>query len=307
MNNAVKNYQTAQVNTVGNGEVIILLYEGAIRFLTQAKVKIAEKDYATKGMLISRAMDIVHELDNSLNMEKGGEIAQNLHGLYVFASTTLLRANIKLDCEMIDSVIHILSELKWSFENIVNTPEAKAAEEEIRQSRSSNYVARAVTTSETSSVGQNAANSAYANVAKSAGVEVGHTQTARVENANTASGQKNEVSADMIGSFLTQQASAIESKNVLQGQIAQQAVQQAPQVANTQTVTQSANPLTLNQNIGVSIPKQVVEKETALNTNIQQSQQSQQNQESQAKANPFGAVEETKALKNPLLARLNKV
>jgi len=126
MQKAAQAYLQTQVTTTTQGELLLLLYDGAIKFLTQAKDKIAERDYAGKGILISKALDIVNELDASLNMEKGGELAQNLHKLYFYCSTRLLNANLKMDVTFIDEVVKILSGLRGAYGQIVNTPEAMA-------------------------------------------------------------------------------------------------------------------------------------------------------------------------------------
>ncbi len=126
MQKAAHAYLQTQVTTTTQGELLLLLYDGAIKFLTQAKEKIAERDYAAKGILISKALDIVNELDASLNMEKGGELAQNLHKLYFYCSTRLLNANLKMDVAFIDEVVKILSGLRGAYGQIVNTPEAMA-------------------------------------------------------------------------------------------------------------------------------------------------------------------------------------
>jgi len=63
-------------------------------------------------------MDIIGELDGSLNAEKGGEVAKNLHQLYFYCNTRLLRANMDLNTELVDEVIRILSSLREAFEII---------------------------------------------------------------------------------------------------------------------------------------------------------------------------------------------
>lgn len=115
-------YLKTQVSTVSKGELLLLLYSGAIKFLRQAKIKMAEKDYAQKGILISRAMDVISELDESLNTDKGGDISQRLHDLYFFCNTRLLRANMDMNPEYIDDVIRILDGLRGSFAEIQGKP-----------------------------------------------------------------------------------------------------------------------------------------------------------------------------------------
>ncbi len=177
MKNVRQSYLSAQVSTVGQGDVVVLLFDKAIFCLNQAKEKIAEKDYATKGMLISRAIDIINLLDSSLNMEKGGELAENLHNLYFYCNTQLLQANLKLDCEKIDAVIHTLSELNEAFGEVVKDPEAQAVAEEIGRKFEKGGEQRIVTTAAPSAgVGSRAAKNVYTQVARSAGLEVASSQ-----------------------------------------------------------------------------------------------------------------------------------
>ncbi|MFV0350173.1 MAG: flagellar export chaperone FliS [Halodesulfovibrio sp.] len=127
MQKAAKAYFQTQVATTSQGKLLLMLYDGCIKFLNQAKVKIEERDYAQKGILISRALDVINELDSSLNAEKGGELAENLHKLYFYCSTRLLNANLKMDIGYIDEVIKILSGLRSAYAQIIDTPEAAAA------------------------------------------------------------------------------------------------------------------------------------------------------------------------------------
>ncbi|WP_457571513.1 flagellar export chaperone FliS [Desulfovulcanus sp.] len=119
MQSAARAYLQTKVNTTTQEELVVLLFEAAIKFLQQAKEKIKENDFAEKGILISKALDIISELDASLNPEKGGEIAKNLHSLYFYCQTRLLIANLKLDCGIIDEVIDILKKIGSAFAEII--------------------------------------------------------------------------------------------------------------------------------------------------------------------------------------------
>ena len=121
MQRAANAYMQTQVTTTTPGHLVVLLYDGAITFLEQAKQEIEIRNYAKKGILISQALDIISELDGSLNTEKGGEIAQNLHKLYMYCSTRLLQANLKMDITLINEVIGILSSFRSAFSEISKT------------------------------------------------------------------------------------------------------------------------------------------------------------------------------------------
>jgi flagellar secretion chaperone FliS len=117
---AAQAYFQTQVNTTSQGQLLLMLYDGAIKFLRQAKDKMAERDYAQKGILISKAIDVISELDSSLNVQRGGDIAQNLHNLYFFCNTRLLQANMKMDQGLLDEVIKILGGLREAFAQAMN-------------------------------------------------------------------------------------------------------------------------------------------------------------------------------------------
>lgn len=121
MHKAANAYMQTHVTTTTPGHLVVMLYDGAITFLEQAKQEIEAKNFAKKGILISQALDIIAELDGSLNNEKGGELAQNLHRLYMYCNTRLLRANLKMDTAIIDEVIGILSSFRSAFAEISRT------------------------------------------------------------------------------------------------------------------------------------------------------------------------------------------
>ena len=121
MHKAANAYMQTHVTTTTPGHLVVMLYDGAITFLEQAKEEIAARNFAKKGILISQALDIIAELDGSLNNDKGGELAQNLHRLYMYCNTRLLRANLKMDAAIIDEVIGILSSFRSAFAEISRT------------------------------------------------------------------------------------------------------------------------------------------------------------------------------------------
>lgn len=130
MQKAAHAYLQTQVTTTSQGDVVVLLYDGAIKFLNQAKERLEANDMAGKGINISKAMDVISELDGSLNLEKGGELARNLHGLYNFCQNHLVKANINKSTAMVDDVIKVLAGLRSAYAEILTMPEAQAAARE---------------------------------------------------------------------------------------------------------------------------------------------------------------------------------
>ncbi|WP_027721397.1 flagellar export chaperone FliS [Maridesulfovibrio zosterae] len=127
MHKAAHAYLSTQVHTTSKGELLLMLYDAAIKFMKQAKIKIDEKDYAAKGILISKAIEVISELTSSLNKEKGGSLAENLSQLYLFCNTRLLQANLKMDTTKLDEVITIIDGIASAYREIIPTEEAQAA------------------------------------------------------------------------------------------------------------------------------------------------------------------------------------
>lgn len=127
MRQAARVYFETQVTTTSQGQVLIMLYDGAIKFLNQAKERIAAKDYAGKGKLISSAIDVINELASSLNAERGGDLAANLNQLYFYCNKRLFLANSRMDPAIIDEVIKILGGIRNAYAQIIDTPEAVEA------------------------------------------------------------------------------------------------------------------------------------------------------------------------------------
>ena len=111
-------YQDSAVTTQSKGRLIVLLYEGAIKFMKLAIKELEAKNYEAKGRYINKAQDIINELNAVLDMNAGGEIATNLRKLYCFMNNRLSEANIKCDPKMISEVIELMEELNQSWKAI---------------------------------------------------------------------------------------------------------------------------------------------------------------------------------------------
>jgi flagellar protein FliS len=108
---AIRTYQENAVTTRSRGQLVVLLYEGAIKFLRQAQKELEAGNLAAKGEYISKAVAILNELDCCLDLEAGGEIARNLRKLYHFMIRHLHEANSRRDPQRIQNVINCLTDL----------------------------------------------------------------------------------------------------------------------------------------------------------------------------------------------------
>jgi len=106
--NPYNQYKQTQITTANQGKLIVMLYDGAIKFLNIAVDNLNPRTYDVVNNNIIKAQDIITELLLSLNMDEGGEISQNLFNLYMYFKKQLLEANIKKDGEMLKQTIKLL-------------------------------------------------------------------------------------------------------------------------------------------------------------------------------------------------------
>jgi len=135
-NNPFDQYKETQVTTANQGKLIVMLYDGAIKFLNIAIENMDPKTYDIANNNILKAQDIITELLLSLNMKEGGEISQNLFNLYLFFKKRLLEANIKKDSEIVKSVMKNMKDLRDAWDKI-SASEAKT--DNINMSRKGSF------------------------------------------------------------------------------------------------------------------------------------------------------------------------
>lgn len=115
-NNPWQSYRQVATRTASPGQLVLMLYEGAIRFLERAQAGFRLEDpvefNTTINNNILRAQDIIRELDFSLNVEQGGELAIQLRRLYDYFDRILLEANLRKDPKGVTEVIHRITELR---------------------------------------------------------------------------------------------------------------------------------------------------------------------------------------------------
>ncbi|MBQ1710193.1 MAG: flagellar export chaperone FliS [Treponema sp.] len=132
--NAYTAYQRTNVNTASQGRLVVLLYEGAIKHINAAinlfneNDKIKASDIEQFGIHIQKAQAIITELQVTLDMEKGKDIARNLMSLYLYFNEELMDANINHNKTKLQFVVKMLNELAESWRIIANsTANAPAA------------------------------------------------------------------------------------------------------------------------------------------------------------------------------------
>ena len=106
-------------------ELVVMLYDGALRFLAQAREAIERHDIPARREALSRTLAIVGELQATLDMERGGDIAVELDRLYGFANARMFEAAQHNDPAAIDDVCRVLTTLRDGWQSIAaGAPEA---------------------------------------------------------------------------------------------------------------------------------------------------------------------------------------
>ncbi len=119
---AYKQYNQVQIKTANRGKLIVMLYQGAIRFMKKAILHLEQKDMEGKGNALIRAQDIILELTYALDqqlLEKGDELAVNLQRLYLYSYRRLVHANMRMEKEPIEEVIKLMENLLQAWEQVV--------------------------------------------------------------------------------------------------------------------------------------------------------------------------------------------
>ena len=126
MSFGAKSYKSTAIKTATPEQVLLMLYEAAIKASKLAKLALESQNVSEKCKQITKVHDIVVELHSSLDHKKSPAVAEQLSSLYDFCTSQLLKANMNNDSAAIDSVIKILGTL---YEGWV------AAVDEVRKSK----------------------------------------------------------------------------------------------------------------------------------------------------------------------------
>jgi flagellar secretion chaperone FliS len=123
---AKRAYTESSVLTAPRERLVVMLYDGAIRFLHQAAVALRADNRKVFLERVQRGEAIINELNVTLDMRQG-ELPERLRAIYVFCNLHLTAATIEGDPEKVEAVIRLLSELRESWQQIAVSAPAVAA------------------------------------------------------------------------------------------------------------------------------------------------------------------------------------
>ena len=116
MSRGAEVYRRTNVHTRSPLELVVMLYDGALQSLSEARDALARNDVAARTKAVSRALAILTELQGTLNVKEGGSIAEELDRLYAFSITRLLDVTTRRDASAIEDIVRVLTPLReaWS-------------------------------------------------------------------------------------------------------------------------------------------------------------------------------------------------
>jgi flagellar protein FliS len=113
--NQLQEYRKNAVNGASPVQLVVMLYDGALRFMEQGRYAMQNGDLVAQNHNLQKAQRIVLELMATLNMDQGGEVAQNLMALYTFVLEQLIDANVKDSTVPIEHAMKTMSGLRESW------------------------------------------------------------------------------------------------------------------------------------------------------------------------------------------------
>lgn len=108
----------SEITVASPHRIIQLMFAGALQRLAQARYAMEQNELVNKGVYIGKAVSIIIGLQNSLNMDAGGQIAKNLSDLYDFMLRKITEANLNNDVKAIDDVYEVLRTIKEGWDAI---------------------------------------------------------------------------------------------------------------------------------------------------------------------------------------------
>jgi len=115
-------YRQTHVQSRSPLELIVMLYDGALRFLRETEEAMTRGDLVAKREALNRALAILTELQSTLNIDQGGQTAASLDSLYTYMIARLTEANLQKKPALVQEVITLLTGLRDAWAAVAQTP-----------------------------------------------------------------------------------------------------------------------------------------------------------------------------------------
>jgi len=127
---ALKQYSNVEQNVQAEyatpHQLTKMLFSGALRALAIAETAMKQKQFQLKGEQLARAINIIEGLDDSLDLEQGGELAENLRGLYIYMVQRLYKSSFDNDPTIVREISSLLQEISSAWDQIPVQERTKA-------------------------------------------------------------------------------------------------------------------------------------------------------------------------------------
>lgn len=127
INNPYARYRTNAVETASPVQLVLMAYQGVIRFTQRGLHGLAQRDVEAAHNGFVRAQEIITELIGSLDREAGGEVSANLFAIYDYAQRRLIQANCRKSATPAEEVIRLFRELLPAWQALAERPELAGA------------------------------------------------------------------------------------------------------------------------------------------------------------------------------------
>ena len=127
MKNPAYAYRQHSVQGASPVNLVVMLYDGAISALQRAKGAMEARDIEKKVAHLNRALEILCQLEGSLDFERGGKVAETLKTFYTYARNRALQASIQNSPDMLAALVKNLSTLREAWESVDRQGKAPSA------------------------------------------------------------------------------------------------------------------------------------------------------------------------------------
>lgn len=124
---AMDQYRQSHIMTASPEKLVLLALNGVLRFMKGALAAHGRQDWIAFTQQMNRSEDLLLELLSALDVERGGELAENLAAIYAFVIRQLLLANLKRDAHLVEQLIPVINNIKEAWE-VLCQPAAATAE-----------------------------------------------------------------------------------------------------------------------------------------------------------------------------------
>jgi len=115
-------YRQTMVQSRSPLELVVMLYDGALRFLKETEDAMRRGDLIAKRDALSKSFAILSELQSTLNVDQGGQTAESLDSLYIYMINRLTEANVQKNPAPVQEVITLLSGLRDAWAAVAQAP-----------------------------------------------------------------------------------------------------------------------------------------------------------------------------------------